>query len=736
MEIEHGNPVVASHRRFAAARCRAVASHRRFAAARDGVRGAVHDGRGTSFAVWSGAASSIELCLFDATGEERARIPLQRDVDGTWHGYIPDIEPGQRYGYRAHGPFAPERGQRFNPHKLLIDPCARALERAPRWHELHEGGASALDLRDSAGVVPRALVVDGAFDWSGDAPPRTDWRDMVIYECHVKGLTALHPDVAPELRGTFLGLSSEPVIAHLRALGVTAVELMPVHQAYSERFLVERGLSNYWGYNTIGFFAPDARFAAGGGATSVHEFKTMVRALHRAGIEVILDVVYNHTGEADELGPTLSLRGLDNAAYYMLEPRDPSRYANFCGCGNTLNLEHPAALRLVADSLRYWVQEMHVDGFRFDLAPALARKARGGIELDQGLLALIDQDPVLAGVKRIAEPWDATHDGMQLGRFMPGWAEWNSRYRDGVRRFFRGDARQLGEIATRLSGSSDLFAGARRGPHASVNFVACHDGFTLRDLLSYERKHNQQNGWDDRDGENDNASRNFGVEGPTERADVLEARARTARSLLATVACSLGVPMLQQGDEMGRTQHGNNNPYGHDSEIGWVDWRLDAEQRELLRFARRCFELRRTLAVFRRREHFGGAKVGGRPGDAAAIKDVSWLRAEGGELRDDDWNDPERRALAMWVCGHDADGRPNASLPSALLLLNGGDQPVSFRLPDAGAARSWRVLLESAASTCAPSRAGGSVTGASFVAPAHAVCLLQAAAAHGALERA
>ena len=718
MAIDHGNPRVAPRRRFAAALYRD--------------RGAVYDGRGTSFAVWSGAASSVELCLFDDSGHERTRIALQRDVDGTWHGHVPSIGPGQRYGYRAHGPFAPERGLRFNPSKLLIDPCARALEHAPRWHELHEGGTSAPDPRDSAAVVPRALVVDTAFDWEGDAPPRTELCDTVIYECHVKGLTALHPELPPALRGTFLGLGSEPVIAHLRALGVTAVELMPVQQAYSERFLVERGLSNYWGYNTVGFFAPDARFAASADAGAVvHEFKTMVRGLHRAGIEVILDVVYNHTGEADEFGPTLSLRGLDNAAYYRLDSRDPGRYVDFCGCGNTLDLEHPQALRLVADSLRYWVEEMHVDGFRFDLAPALARKARGGVELDQGLFALIDQDPVLGGVKRIAEPWDATHDGMQLGRFLPGWTEWNSRYRDGVRRFFRGDRRQLGELATRIAGSSDLFAAARRGPHASINFVACHDGFTLRDLVSYERKHNQQNGWDDRDGENDNASRNFGVEGETGRADVLSARTRAARSLLATLACSLGVPMLQQGDEMGRTQHGNNNPYGHDSELGWVDWRLDAGQRELLAFARLCFEQRRALGVFRRGEHFSGAAAQSSGGGASAVKDVSWLRPEGGELRDEDWRDSGRRALAMLTCGHDDDGRPDAALPAALLLLNGGDEPVRFRLPEVGNARSWRVLLDSAEDA-----GTGRLFDDCLVAPAHAVYLLQAEAGPTVKERA
>jgi glycogen operon protein len=677
-------------------------------------RGATWDGRGTHFALWSGVASAVELCLLDASGAQRARLPLSRGDGGVWSGYVPGASPGQRYGYRVHGPFAPERGQRCNPNKLLLDPYARALEHASRWHALHFGGGDRPDPHDDAGVAPRGVVIDGSFDWQGDAPPRVPLCDSVIYECHVKGLTALHPQVAPELRGRFLGLASEPVIAHLRALGVTAVELMPVQQAYSERFLVERGLSNYWGYNTLGFFAPDARFASSPlPGSAVHEFKTMVRALHRAGIEVILDVVYNHTGEADEHGPTLCLRGIDNAAYYHLDPHDPRRYRDFTGCGNTVNLEHPEALRLVVDSLRYWVQDMHVDGFRFDLAPALARNARGEVALDGGLFAAIDADPVLGQVKRIAEPWDATGSGMRLGGFPEGWAEWNHRYRDAVRRFFRGDARGRGELATRLAGSSDLFAPGR-GPTASVNFAACHDGFTLRDLTSYAHKHNQPNGWDNGDGENDNASRNFGVEGETERSDVRELRARTVRSLLASVALSLGVPMIQQGDEMGRTQHGNNNPYGHDAELGWVHWELDAQQRALLAFAQRCFALRRELGVFRRPAHFDGARVGG----GAGPKDVAWLRPEGGELAEHDWTDPDARGLAMWTCGHDAQGRPDPALPSALLLLNGGDSALEFRLPQA--AGGWQVALDGS-----DVAHHGDVASGALAVAAHGVCLLQ-----------
>jgi glycogen operon protein len=683
-------------------------------------RGATWDGRGTHFALWSGVASAVELCLFDANGAQSARLPLMRGDGGVWSGYVPGAAPGQRYGYRVHGPFAPERGQRCNPNKVLLDPYARALEHAPRWHALQFGGGEQPDPRDDAGAVPKSVVIDPSFDWQGDAPPRVPLCDGVIYECHVKGLSALHPLVAPELRGRFLGLASEPVIAHLLGLGVTAVELLPVQQAYSERFLVERGLTNYWGYNTVGFFAPDARFAASvEPGSAVREFKTMVRALHRAGIEVILDVVYNHTGEADEHGPTLCLRGIDNAAYYHLDPHDPRRYRDFTGCGNTVNLQHPEVLRLVLDSLRYWVQEMHVDGFRFDLAPALARTARGEVALAGGPFAAIDADPVLAAVKRIAEPWDAAKGGMQLGGFPAGWAEWNSRYRDAVRRFFRGDARARAELATRLAGSSDLFARPGRGPTASVNFAACHDGFTLRDLTSYAHKHNEQNGWNNGDGENDNGSRNFGVEGETERADLRELRARTCRSLLATVALSLGVPMIQQGDEMGRTQHGNNNPYGHDAELGWVHWQLDSEQRALLAFAQRCFALRRELGVFRRAGHFDGRRVGDAPG-GGALKDVAWLRPDGGELDEHDWSDPDARTLGMLICGHDSAGRPDPALPCALLLLNGGDGALEFRLPRT--AGGFRVALDSASPTH-----DGSVVVDSYPVAAHGVCLLQSA---------
>jgi glycogen operon protein len=524
----------------------------------------------------------------------------------------------------------------------------------------------------------------------------------------VKGLTALHPEVPAEQRGKYLGLASEPVIAHLKSLGVTALELLPSQQGYSERFLVERGLCNYWGYNTLGFFAPDVRFASNGGGAQIDEFKTMVRALHRAGIEVILDVVYNHTGEAEQIGPTLCFRGVDNAAYYMLDPDDRRRYLDFTGCGNTVNVTHPQVLRLVADSLRYWVQEMHVDGFRFDLAPALGRRGRAAPELDQGLFALIAQDPVLSRVKLIAEPWDVGHDGMRLGGFLPGFAEWNSRYRDTARRgFLRGDSGMIGELATRLAGSSDLFAGAGRAPQASVNFVACHDGFTLHDLTAYERKHNDENGWNSQDGDGNNHSRNFGIEGETERADVRDAREPAARGLLGLLAFSLGTPMLQQGDEFGRSQGGNNNPYNQDSAPFWVSWQLDAGGRAMLEHARRCFALRRELGLFRRLAHLSAG-------------DVQWLRPEGGELEAADWHAPARRALGMRVRGHDANGKPDASAPDTLLLLNAGDAPLHFALPRDARAHAWSVRADSAEPVLAPD----AVALDSVRVGAHGVCML------------
>ncbi len=691
--------------------------------------GARWDGRGTNFAVWSEHATSVELCLFEAgAGAESARLALPCCTGGVWHGYLPRAGPGQRYGYRAHGPYAPAEGHRFNPSKLLLDPYATALDRPARWHPLLDGydpndpDGPRPDARDSAQVAPRSVVVDPRFDWGGDRPPRTPWAESLIYECHVKSLTAAHPQLAPELRGRFLGLCSEPVLAHLHALGVTAVELLPVQHAFSERFLVERGLSNYWGYDTVGFFAPDARFASGPGpADQVSEFKTMVRTLHAAGIEVILDVVYNHSGETDELGATLCLRGLGNDAYYQLQPEDRSRYVNYTGCGNTLHLRHPQTLRLVADSLRYWVEQMHIDGFRFDLAPALVRDPQGA-DVTQGLFAVIFQDPVLSGVKLIAEPWDVR--GQTRGRFGTGFCEWNDLYRDGVRRFWRGDGGQLGELATRLAGSSDLFA--RKPAWASVNFVSCHDGFTLRDLTSYERRHNLANGWQGRDGAEQNLSRSWGVEGETDREDVRALRDRVARGMLATLAFSLGTPMLLGGDELGHSQRGNNNAYGQDNETSYLRWELGPRERALLEHCRQCFALRRGLSALRRSQHFDGQPLAG-----SACKDVSWIGPDGRELELEAWRDPARKALGMWVCGHDAAARPDPARPGHLLLLNAGDQPVAFRLPEAGEHAGFRLLLDSAD----PTRAAGPPSGPSVTVEAHALCLLQGGAAAPRAER-
>jgi glycogen operon protein len=686
------------------------------------VLGASFDGRGTNFAVWSEAATRVELCLFsDDGGKESARVALPCCTYGIWHGYLPRVGPGQRYGYRAHGPYAPALGERFNPNKLLLDPYARAIDRPAVWHELLDGHRSdlaagadpQLDPRDSAEVAPRSLVVDPRFDWGDDAPPRTPWRDSLLYECHVKGLTALHPQVPAELRGTFLGIASEPVIEHLLALGVTALELLPVQHGYSERFLVERGLSNYWGYNSVGFFAPDARFArepSTGG--QVREFKQMVRALHRAGLEVILDVVYNHTGEADALGPTLCLRGLGDGAYYQVDPASPTGYVDYTGCGHTLDFTHPQTLRMVADSMRYWVEHMHVDGFRLDLAPALCRTP-AGVDVTQGLFALIAQDPVLARVKLIAEPWDTC--GAERGRFAPGYAEWNDRYRDGIRRFFRGDLGQRAELATRLAGSSDLFGARRRTPQASINFVTCHDGFTLRDLTSYERPHNEANGWNGNDGAHENWSRNHGIEGPSANDAIEALRDRAARSMLGALAFSLGVPMLLAGDELGRTQLGNNNPYNQDNATSYVRWQLGAREQTLLAYTQQCFALRRALGLFRRDEHLRGERVGD-----AALLDVTWLGSDGRALSASDWAAPEAQVLAMWTAGHDADGKPDARRPSHLLALNGGEEGVTFTLPVALGLRRFRLLLDSAQ----PARAGELLETTLEVA-AHGLCLLE-----------
>jgi glycogen operon protein len=662
--------------------------------------GATWDGEGTNFALFSEHATAVDLCFFASAdaAREMDRVRLTEHEEFVWHAAVPDVRPGQLYGYRVHGPYEPQAGHRFNPSKLLIDPYAKAITGSIRWSDTLFGyvpGDPAEDLsynaEDSASAIPKSVVIESAFTWGDDRPPRTPWNRTVIYEAHVKGLTQRHPAVPPELRGTYLGLSTDAVVDHLLALGVTAVELMPVHHFVDDRHLIERGLKNYWGYNSIGFFAPEVRYATDGRGAQVTEFKTMVKRLHRAGIEVILDVVYNHTAEGNHLGPTLSLRGIDNAAYYRLVHDNPRYYMDFTGCGNSFAMVNPRAIQLIMDSLRYWVLDMHVDGFRFDLAPVLARELHEVNRLGT-FFDIMRQDPVLSQVKLIAEPWDLGPDGFQMGNFPVGWAEWNARFRDATRRFWRGDPGLVGEMATRLSGSSDLYAPAMRLPYASINFVACHDGFTLADLTTYEQKHNETNGEQNRDGHDDNASRNWGAEGPTESVPIRGMRRRIIRNLLATVAFAQGVPMITAGDEMGRTQQGNNNAYCQDNELGWVDWSLDDDARALLEFARRAFAIRRDNPGLRRRRFFSG--------EAGATKDVSWVRADGAEMTEEDWHDPGAHVLGMLIHAAAAEERDERGRPvggdALLLLVNGGTRSRSFTLPKPDRPGTWCEMLNTA----------------------------------------
>jgi isoamylase len=658
--------------------------------------GATWDGEGVNFALFSDHAEGVELCLFDRSdaGDESVRIKLNERTNNIWHVYLPDVRPGQLYGYRVHGPYDPERGHRFNPAKLLFDPYAKAISGPVTWSDTLYGyvlGDAGEDLsrdeRDSAGDLPKCVVIDTAFTWGDDRPPRTPWNRTVIYECHVRGLTLEHPSVPEHLRGTYLALASEPIIDHLLKLGVTAVELMPVHHKLSERQLHDRGLSNYWGYNTIGYLAPDPRLATAGLGQQVEEFKMMVRALHTVGIEVILDVVYNHTGEGNRLGPTLSLRGIDNRSYYHLDPKNPRYYVDFTGTGNMLNMLNARAMQLMMDSLRYWVEDMHVDGYRFDLAPALAREL-----YEVGRLAwffdIIQQDPVLSQVKLIAEPWDLGPGGYQVGNFPTGWAEWNGRYRDTLRRFWRGDPGQLADLGYRLSGSSDLYNRGGRNPYASINFVTCHDGFTLEDLVSYSRKHNEANGEDGRDGADENYSSNWGTEGPSEAVNIVRTRARMKRNFMASLAFSQGVPMILHGDELGRTQSGNNNAYCQDSEISWVDWELDELDRAFLDFTCQVFAVRAQNPVLRRRSFFRGGPV-----SEDGLKDVTWLRPDGEELSEPDWRDPENRVLGMLIHGEATDEMDERGRPikgeTLLLLVNASNRARYFTLPQMDEPGVW-----------------------------------------------
>jgi isoamylase len=663
--------------------------------------GATWDGEGVNFALFSQHAAGVELCLFDPRSRETRRIPFKERLSRIWHAYLPDVRPGQLYGYRVHGPYDPEHGHRFNSNKLLIDPYARAIAGRIDWNDSafgYEVGHAAQDLSfstlDSAPHVPKCVVVDSAFTWGDDRPPQTPWNRTLIYECHVKGMTARHPGVPEELRGTYLGLASDAILDHLLDLGVTAVELLPVQHMAVDRRLFDHGLTNYWGYNTIGFFAPDPRFATGVLGQQVNEFKTMVKAFHRVGIEVLLDVVYNHTGEGNQLGPTLSLRGIDNASYYRLVPSAPRYYQDFTGCGNTLNAPNQRALQLVLDSLRYWVQELHVDGFRFDLAPALARDHDEFSSFSR-FFATIQQDPVLSRVKLIAEPWDLGPGGYRLGAFPPGWGEWNGRYRDTVRRYWRGDEGHVPELASRLSGSSDIFQGSDRGAYASINFVTCHDGFSLADLVSYEKKHNEANLENNRDGADDNWSRNWGHEGATASQPILRLRERLMRNFIATLAFSQGVPMLSHGDELGRTQRGNNNAYCQDNELSWIDWELDPTARELLRFTRTVFQIRRENPAFRRRRYFAGDPV-----TDTGLKDVHWLRPDGRDLTVDDWHNARSRILGMLVHGDASDelderGRPNLG-QTLLLVLNAANRARHFVLPKLLERGVWLEIVNTA----------------------------------------
>jgi isoamylase len=661
--------------------------------------GATYDGMGTNFSLFSEVADRIELCLFEPDGSEQ-RIELP-EVDGfVWHGYLPGVGPGQRYGYRVHGPYDPHNGQRCNANKLLLDPYAKAIDGRVDWHpslfsyQMDYPGDRNDD--DSAPHLPKCVVINPYFDWGTDRPPNRPYYETVIYEAHVRGLTMRHPSIPEEMRGTYAGVGHPATIEHLLRLGVTAIELMPVHQFIHDHGLVEKGLTNYWGYNTIGFFAPDAGYSATGSAgQQVQEFKGMVRDLHEADIEVILDVVYNHTAEGNHLGPTLSFRGIDNSAYYRLVDGQPEYYMDYTGTGNTLNVRHPHTLQLIMDSLRYWVLEMHVDGFRFDLAAALAREFYD-VDRLSAFFDLVQQDPTVSQVKLIAEPWDVGPGGYQVGNFPPQWTEWNGKYRDTVRDFWRGVPGTLGEFAARITGSSDLYEHSGRRPAASINLVTAHDGFTLTDLVSYNDKHNDANGEDNRDGENYNRSWNCGVEGDTDDLEVLELRAQQRRNLLSTLFLSQGVPMVLHGDELGRTQRGNNNAYCQDNELTWIDWEHADEA--LIEFTGQVARLRREHPVFRRRRFFDGRPV--RRGSTAGLPDIAWFAPDGKEMTEEDWEAGFGKSVAVYLNGQGIPDRDNRGEritdDSFLLCFNGHDGAIDFTLPTAEYAAKWEVVLDTA----------------------------------------
>ena len=675
--------------------------------------GATWDGEGVNFALYSHGAERVELCLFDtAEGEvERERIALPERTWWVRHAYLPGVSPGQLYGYRVHGAYEPERGFRFNPAKLVIDPYARAVAGRLNWEApvfAYRPGGEDADLspdgEDDAWGVPKCVVTDPSFDWEGDRWPQHQWNRTVIYEVHVKGLSARHPDVAPEQQGTYAALASPPLVEYLKGLGVTAVELLPVHEFADDKGLVDRGLSNYWGYNTMNFFSPAARYSSSGDVGGqVSEFKAMVKGLHRADIEVILDVVYNHTGEGNQLGPTLSFRGIDNAAYYRLVPGEERYYLDYTGTGNSLNMNHPQVLKLVMDSLRYWAVEMRVDGFRFDLASTLARELHD-VDRLSAFFDIIHQDPVLSRVKLIAEPWDLGEGGYQVGNFPVLWTEWNGRYRDTARRFWRGDDGQVAELGYRLTGSSDLYQSDGRRPCASINFVTAHDGFTLQDLVSYNDKHNEANGEDNRGGANENLSWNCGAEGPSDDPNVTELRERQKRNFLATLLLSQGVPMLCGGDEFARTQRGNNNAYCQDNDLSWHDWEMGDAQRALLQFARQLIELRRQHPVLRRRKFFQGRPIRG-----SEVKDIVWLRSDGLEMTDEEWGSSWLRCIGVLLGGEatgevdELSGEPVVD-DSFLILLNAYHEPIPFTMPASPQDAKWEVVIDTGIADVASGR--------------------------------
>jgi isoamylase len=689
--------------------------------------GSSFDGGGTNFAIFSEVAEKIELCLIDESGAE-SRVTLPERNGLVWHGYLPRVGPGQRYGYRVYGPYDPSAGLRCNPTKLLLDPYAKAIDGHNDWNEAlfsyRFGDPDSYNDADSAPYAMTSVVINPYFDWAGDRPLRIPYNETVIYEAHVKGMTVRHPDIPKDVQGSYAGIAHPAMIRHFQQLGVTAVELMPVHQFVHDSTLAEKGLSNYWGYNTIGFFAPHNDYASfGTRGEQVLEFKTMVRSLHRAGIEVILDVVYNHTAEGNHLGPTLSFRGVDNQAYYRLVPGDPQHYYDTTGTGNSLNVRHHESLRLIMDSLRYWVTEMHVDGFRFDLASALAREFH---EVDRlsAFFDLVNQDPIVSQVKLIAEPWDVGEGGYQVGGFPPLWTEWNGKYRDTVRDFWRGEPASLGEFAARFTGSSDLYEADNRRPIASINFVTAHDGFTLNDLVTYNEKHNDANGEDNNDGESHNRSWNHGVEGPSEDSHVQELRERQKRNILTTLLLSQGVPMIAHGDELGRTQQGNNNVYCQDNELSWIDWDDAREHDVLTEFTARVTALRTAHPVFRRKRFFQG-----RPIHGSSIEDIAWLRSDGQHMSADDWDGSNPSTVMIFLNGKGIPDRDELGEhivdDSFLLLINAHHQPVSFTLPDQSYGRTWDLAVDTADPLLAHSRRRRPTPGSRQRVPARSMQVLQ-----------